>query len=517
MTPLTSRSPSQAPGHSWSRRILIISLAGILFLTLYPFRFSPHAKLPGHASPFLLGSSTKPGKPIDVLLNVLLFMPFGFGLSARLRERGVTGRWAWIAVWFFGALLSYAIEFTQIYFPPRDSGWGDVITNSTGSLLGGGIFLFMGTGLLRFFSRQEAAFETWLSPARAAILLGIYFGLWCFASVHWQRKSRLDNWDPASVFVVGNDATGRSPWKGTVYELEIWDRAIPVREGLRGSRGNDGLRNEEGLLADLTFSGAAPFSDGNNLLPPLLWTPFAPSLPSSDGVNLDGTSWITSEAAASELIRRLERTNQFSLRILLEAESQDSRGRILSITRPDGISDLSLQQDGGSLKFWFRNLLSGKQPLLTWAIPHVFASQVRQDLLFSYDGSDLSFYLDGNQEPNTYQLTPGTALAELLDRAKATELEGYAYIFYALVFFPLGALLGIFLRRKVKRQFEGMAVLVVTFCLAPIALELALTWVSGRPNSLQNLALSYFLILLGCLWVNADSRFVGRLPSISGG
>src|SRR5450432_3848191 len=75
-----------APASSWANRILILATAGILFLTLYPFRFNYHV-LPNNASPFLLGKSAKSGF-VDALLNILLFVPFGFGLGEKLTERG---------------------------------------------------------------------------------------------------------------------------------------------------------------------------------------------------------------------------------------------------------------------------------------------------------------------------------------------------------------------------------------------------------------------------------------------
>ena len=81
-------STSRVLGRGCSNRILLLATAGILFLTLYPFRFDFHAAVPGGGSPFLLGRSEKTAGLLDVFLNVLLFIPFGFGLAAKLRERG---------------------------------------------------------------------------------------------------------------------------------------------------------------------------------------------------------------------------------------------------------------------------------------------------------------------------------------------------------------------------------------------------------------------------------------------
>jgi len=43
--------------HVWSKRIFFASLLGIVFLTLFPFRFEFHTQLAVNVNPFLLGIS----------------------------------------------------------------------------------------------------------------------------------------------------------------------------------------------------------------------------------------------------------------------------------------------------------------------------------------------------------------------------------------------------------------------------------------------------------------------------
>jgi VanZ family protein len=71
----------------------------------------------------------------DVIENILGFMPFGFvlcGLFALSRPRGQ----AILMATLVGGLLSFTVEFLQYYIPRRDSSLTDVISNTTGSLLG---------------------------------------------------------------------------------------------------------------------------------------------------------------------------------------------------------------------------------------------------------------------------------------------------------------------------------------------------------------------------------------------
>src|ERR1700732_1407164 len=87
-SPVHTTNFGRTPG--WSNRFLIAAMAGILFLTLFPFRFDFQSRPLASPLPFLLGSGMKTSGPLDVFLNVLLFVPFGFGLAEKLRERKVS-------------------------------------------------------------------------------------------------------------------------------------------------------------------------------------------------------------------------------------------------------------------------------------------------------------------------------------------------------------------------------------------------------------------------------------------
>src|ERR1700688_2465240 len=134
----------------WSNRLLIASLFGISYLTLFPFHFDFAVRHSSHASPFLLGETLKQGRHfVDVFLNILLFVPFGFAVSVQLHKRGVRRVGTLILALAAGALASYMVELLQYYIPTRNSGWDDVAPNSLGALAGFVIFEFCGDALLR--------------------------------------------------------------------------------------------------------------------------------------------------------------------------------------------------------------------------------------------------------------------------------------------------------------------------------------------------------------------------------
>jgi hypothetical protein len=104
------------------RSLVVASIAAIAFATLTPFRGSPPP-----FNPLCIVCGELGG--VDVVLNVLLFLPLGVGLAivgARpLRAIG----------WMFAASLT--IELLQLFvIPGRDPTIGDVLMNSIGGAVG---------------------------------------------------------------------------------------------------------------------------------------------------------------------------------------------------------------------------------------------------------------------------------------------------------------------------------------------------------------------------------------------
>jgi hypothetical protein len=156
------------------------------------------------------------------------------------------------------------------------------------------------------------------------------------------------------------------------------------------------------------------------------------------------------------------------------------------------------------LTFWFRNPLSASRALLTWVIPGVFTAGRTRDILYSYDGSNLALFIDGKQELLTYRLGAGTALAKSVRLVKAGELEGYNYIYYALVFCFPGAILGIAARNLTPLKFTAWAWLACGFLIPAFLLEWILVSTSGRSFSLHYIGLSVLVAFAGFVWINLD-------------
>jgi VanZ like family len=487
----------------WSNRLLLLALAGILFLTLYPFQFVSHAKLPPGASPFLLGNAGKGGGARDVFLNILLFIPFGFGLGAKLRGHGKAWWSALLYAWSAGALVSYAIEFLQLYIPPRDSGWEDVLTNSTGSLIGCATAILLATWLFRALSAAGVRLNLWVTPAKVAAVLLVYFAGWFAWSVALEKRAGLEDWKPDCFLVIGNDAAGRHPWQGKVSSLEIWNRALPSDVAEKLTRA-EAVPTRLPLL-HFDFSGQAGRNQDAELRVPVPATPIRPTAGAIDPHAEMGISSAISTEPVTKLVESLKRAGQFSVRVVFEpAEGSDSAGRIFSISNPAGQSDVYLGQDNDRLLFWYRNPVSAAHPgVLVWTASNLLGGSRLADVLYSYDGSNVRLYVDG-KKIETRPMGPSLALASLVRHVKQNELDGYRYIYYAAIFFPAGALLGIALRKCASREGQAALLVACVALVAPFVLEGILMRTERRAFSWVEFILSVCCVVLGLLWINSD-------------
>jgi glycopeptide antibiotics resistance protein len=497
-----SRVCSEASGGSsrWPIRILVLALAGILFLTLYPFRFM--RSLDYLTSPFLLGDSEKFPGSRAAFLNVLLFVPYGFGLAAQIGKRRRVFASVAIAV-ATGALLSYLIEVLQLYIPERDSGWDDVITNSIGACIGAVLFQICGPAALRVLRKLETAVGALATRRNAVIALLLYFAVWLAVSSHLQRAARL-NWSSKAILLVGNSqpAWSSSLWKGEVYQLEFWDHALPGPLAQRLTAPGNTSSETSTALAAYDFSGSPPFMDRNRHLPALDWISINPNGSDPSSVEWNGASWAVTRVPVSALITDILSTRQFSVHVrCAPSQIRGVSAAIVSISQPNGVASMDIWQKNDAVEIWFETPLTSSD-LLAWHVSRIFAANQMRDLLASYDGSKLSVAIDGKQVDTGYHLGPGPALASFVRRMKTPELEGYRYIFYSLVFFPAGSFLAVGWREHPERMTTHLPIALAFFVLAPILLELLLIHIGGQSISLENIGLGFAAMSSGAIWIN---------------
>jgi glycopeptide antibiotics resistance protein len=109
----------------------------------------------------------------DFATNVLLFIPLGFlsvGTLAVNRGRLISCL-AGLAVIPLCAALSAAIEFTQLWFPPRVTSMNDVLGETIGAVIGAATWVIAGQGLTQY---ARSAWAAWGPENLAVRLLPAY-------------------------------------------------------------------------------------------------------------------------------------------------------------------------------------------------------------------------------------------------------------------------------------------------------------------------------------------------------
>jgi len=500
----------------WSNRILILSLLGIVYLTIFPFRIDFASPQSRSTSPFLLGPSLKHGDPIDFFLNVLLFMPFGFGLSAKFRSRGVSKGGVLFLAFAAGLIGSYGVELLQFYIPSRNAAWDDIVSNTLGAVLGFVLFNQCSEMLLTPLTFWEEKIEDWVTLRRACLFLAAYLCFFFLLSIPLQKETGLSSWDADVPLFVGSDGTARHAWKGQIARLQIWDRALPQESARKLSSGDAAPGTEAAPLASYEFSGAPPFEDGQKTLPALNWISSSPPVDAKT-LELNGSSWLSTRVSATKLAQDLQRTNQFTVHaVCTPGDSADLQQFIVYLAQVYGTPDLTLRREGSDLAFWFRSPLSLHRSFLTWRVRGLFASGQPRDIVVSSDGSNVTLFVDGKRA-RSYHLSPGAALVHKFTRIFAIDLDGYLVVYDTLIFLPAGILLGMIARKEATDRPAGKFLLSLGLLLPSVLYQFILVRVSGKPFWWREVFLCLFLTLLGAWFINADRSdgFWYRRPDYS--
>lgn len=489
----------------WSNRILILAMLGIACLTLFPFEVRLPLPQAFARSPFYLGGSDKPLHSVDFFLNVLLFVPFGFGISAQVRKRGGN---AWIALVLSvaaGAFVSYLVELAQLYIPGRDSGWDDVISNTTGAFVGALFFALGGAAFLEEFSKGADSVERWLTGPRAALVLVAYFAGVFGLTAHLQNKTRLSNWNTQAFLCVGNDASGGTPWRGQVFLLQFWDRALPEKEIRELGHSAAGADLDSGPLASYDFAGTPPYQDQKNLLPPLDLMPAPPQRVNAGASGPSYPPWLRTESPVEPLAGKIKTSNHFTVHVVCSPEiTKNAGGRIVSLSQSTDNVNFHFRQDGANLVIWILDPLSLGRSQLAWTVRRVFEPGKTRDIVLAYDGSDAFLYVDGARVPRNYRLSPGAGFIRAITLISTPELGGYVILYELLVFLSAGALVGLEAPKWFRQGISGFWIPALWLVIPAVLLEILQVAMSGRRIWFENITLSVIFGVAGILLMNAD-------------
>jgi len=479
----------------------LLAIAGallVLMATLFPFDFYWPA---GHsfsdiARNFVwdITRHSTQNKIYDITTNIVLFIPLGLGVAARIFRGGWRRRHiALIGAAAAGFVLSATVEILQLFLAERDASLIDILSNTTGALIGGVIVRIYGERMLMTLPR-------WMGDELgrpSARLFGTLLGLWIawpiFLALAYAGSLTLDTWDPTARLLVANEVGGRRPWHGRVAELHLADRAFDADQIAALLNGADivDIAGDD-LLASYVLHGPRDYEDATERQPPLAWVHEQNVLPDGTPV-FKHARYLATPQPPRELVRAIRDANAFTLVTTIATNDPDQFNdvRIISLSNSETDRNLTLAQDGPNLNIRLRNGVTGfngRRPQLL--LRNVFVDQEPHRLIVTCDHGTVRAYVDDISQAGEVRFTPPLAVVwRTFPRPTwAYPMQGasagvHTWLLYVLAFVPLGVLAAVqstLIRHRYRPWLFTAAVV-----LPPAALQL-LFWIGydWRPDIL---------------------------------
>jgi glycopeptide antibiotics resistance protein len=404
----SSDKVTRAPGAQPIAVLLILaSIVLVLTATLIPFTFRFQETL-SSTTPYglLRRFLTVPSTLWDVLSNVLLFIPLGFGLGMLLQHRPAQKLPTIVQAMLFGAALSAFVELLQVFLPTRTPTYIDILTNSAGTALG--------------WQLRQRTQHFIPSPRVLTLALGAYMVLVLFVSLHFQNATSLNNWERSFPLAVGNEQGGNRPWRGQIAGFQVLDQAVTDEALLQElAIGTVPEAVRSALVANFRSDGTVGLRDSTGQQPDLVWQqPITAGQSDAQVVTTTAEQWLSSEVPAEDMSRVISEASQLTLvaTVATADTGQDGPARIISLSNGTLERNFTLGQQGPDLIFRLRTVGTGGNGALPYFIAsNVFADTNTHNLIVTYDGSTIRLYVDGEAYPYSLQLTPElTAIATIL-------------------------------------------------------------------------------------------------------
>ncbi len=464
----------------WTIPLLIAGIVFILVMTLFPYDFFFWEMLSQLTLKEILELLQDSSNIRDILLNLLLFIPFGFGLVNLLERFEIHFIRLLFVLFFFSFGLSLTVEILQFFLPARTSTPIDLLTNTLSGMGGGLLFKNIGH---QFFNQAERFFN-WIKslisiPVLTCFLIG-YLILACWFSIPLQQTEYLwglGNWDMEFPLNLGDELIGNRPWMGKIDQFCFSEKTVSdseIFEILISKSPCESLSNFEGFLA-------------------VVDQPHFSQLP------------------ATQLNQGLRQTSEFTLIIQLATADSHQTGpaRILSISKDFFERNLTLGQWRSHLSIRLRNPVTGMNGTRPeFIVPNIFSDLKTHTLLLSYTLNKIEVFIDKNfNQKYTLKLTPETAFFWQLSPVYKGAIHlniwnplFYKLLYYCLIFCPIGYCLGLILK-KIRGQLTFYLLFIISGIVAPILLlEILLMFETNRRIAWENLLLSFSITIFTFLW-----------------
>ena len=296
---------------------------------------------------------------VDVLNNLILYMPLGIALSGSSLTRAFLS----------GLSLSTGAELLQLGYIDRTPSFTDIASNTAGAVIG-----YLAARVFLSTQAKGPRSVGVLRPVAAAAIPIAMLGT--LSLLHNRPPSDFSNWNPGFHLAVGNELSGDLPWAGTISELAIYPFAMSpaqINDFVHQSRDSKAV---EETPAQAPIVGPLQATD--------LSTHFGrPLLSPQDELRLYDT---------------LTSRNQLTLLVAMRTSNLEQNGpaRIVTYSRDPWRRNFTLGQIRNTLTFRLRTPASGRNGVDPALYSGPVLSLNSTSLVAAvYDGRISSLYVDG--------------------------------------------------------------------------------------------------------------------------
>jgi hypothetical protein len=344
----------------------------------------------------------------DIWTNILLFTPYGLLVVA---VPAVSIRPWWFKILLAtasAALLSFALELGQLLLP-RHPSFADVVCNTIGAIGGAlvGCAVHPSVGKLTRLSGMALHKTAVRAPFLCAYLVVLY-GIFSLPVPLY-----FANWDPDFTFQLGNEGTLDRPWRGNLYLVALYERALTDREvrmnhAAGSAAGSFEKRTSRGLLHLYDFSdgGGAIVHDraaGETAIDLAIQDQAAVQWIMPNGLTLHSDTIVSALKAPVALpSNRFASHNELSVEAWIASAdlAQSGPARIVSYSQDANHRNFTLGQQQGNVVFRLRTPISGPngtQPeLMTSHQP--LEGAIQQHLVATFRDGVERLYVDGIEQ-----------------------------------------------------------------------------------------------------------------------
>jgi glycopeptide antibiotics resistance protein len=454
--------------------LLAVGVLLVLLVTLYPFSFSDPGRIARFHRYF---QGLEFNGFFEPLANILLFVPIGLGISRWIKDRAG----ALFIVLAVGAGFSLFVEILQVSMPSRTPSAADVLMNSIGAYMG---LLWHRRGYknARPLVSWQGALAGFVCYAAVLFSLSVYF-------TPVERFWDLSNWDAGFPLLIGNEATGNRQWYGLVSDVFLMDRVLSREEAIAALEDREAFVNRNRLLGYYSLKHGN-YSDREGNLPELAWIPGKPSAELPEGALPGDYGWLRTGEPVNNVTQAISRSSAFTIGATISAAYLDQEGpaRILTISQSPYEYNLTIGQQGGSLVFRLKTpFMDRGGNEVAFHVPSFFTEFGTRQIIFSYNGSALVLYVDGTTDVYTASITPEAQLVwalspgEILINITRDTGAYYRFYYYAIIFIPLGVLLGMAVLKYGSPFRTQSAFLAAGVAIPPALLQILLSIAGERP------------------------------------